>query len=65
MAKAKKISDTDKLADVIVQAIQEKKGSDIVILDLKKIPSAICDYFIICHGNSDRQIQGIKKRHRR
>lgn len=60
MAKAKKNSDSDKLVDVVVQAIQEKKGSDIVILDLKNIPSSICDYFIICHGNSDRQIQGMK-----
>ncbi len=60
MAKAKKISSSDKLVDVIVEAIQEKKGSDIVVLDLKNIPTAISDYFIICHGNSDRQIQGIK-----
>jgi ribosome-associated protein len=49
-----------KLVDTIVHAIQEKKGSDITIMDLKNIPTAICDYFVICHGNSDRQLLAIK-----
>lgn len=41
-----------------VRAAEEKKAEDIVVLDLKGI-SLITDYFVICHGNSDRQVQAI------
>ena len=38
--------------------MEEKKGEDIILLDLKGIAS-FTDYFIICSGNSDRQVQAI------
>lgn len=47
------------LAEIIVKGIQEKKGHDIVCLNLTKINSTICDYFIICHGDSHRQVEAI------
>ncbi|AZK46763.1 ribosome silencing factor [Paenibacillus lentus] len=46
------------LLDLAVQAVDEKKAMDIVALDLKGI-SLIADYFVICHGNSDIQVQSI------
>lgn len=46
------------LLDLAVQAADEKKAMDIVALDLQGI-SLISDYFVICHGNSDVQVQSI------
>ncbi len=40
------------MLDAIVSGILEKKGQDIVSLNLAKINSTVCDYFVICHGNS-------------
>lgn len=41
-----------------IEAIEERKGMDVVALDLADI-SLIADYFIICHGNSDVQVKTI------
>jgi ribosome-associated protein len=48
-----------KLAKSIVNAIEEKKGDNIVCLDLRAIENRVCDYFIICEGNSTTQIEAI------
>ena len=47
------------ISELIVKGIQEKKGSDIVILNLKDVGNAIADYFVICTGNSDSQINAL------
>lgn len=47
------------LSKYIVKGIQEKKGSNIVILDLKHIGNAIADFFVICSGTSDTQVDAI------
>ena len=47
------------LVESITKGIQEKKGSNIVIADLKGIDGAICHYFIICQGNSPAQVEAI------
>ena len=47
------------LNDFIVGLIQDKKGKSIVSLDLRAIPEAITDYFIICHGDSTTQVKAI------
>lgn len=49
----------EELNKSIIKGIQEKKGSDIVVLNLKDIGSAIADYFVLCTGNSDTQIDAI------
>ena len=49
----------DKLVEAIVKGIQEKKGSNIVVADLRGIAGTICDYFVICQGNSPTQIDAI------
>jgi ribosome-associated protein len=50
---------SENLNKYIVKGIQEKKGTNIVILNLKHIGNAIADYFILCTGTSDTQIDAI------
>lgn len=47
------------LKSVIIEGMQEKKATNIVVLDLKKVKHAVADYFIICTGNSDTQLDAI------
>lgn len=42
----------------VVKAVEDKKAHNIVVLNLKGI-SLVADYFVICHGNSDTQVQAI------
>ncbi len=49
----------NKLVESIVKGIQEKKGTDIIIADLRGIDGTICDYFVICQGGSPTQIDAI------
>jgi len=49
----------DKLLEVIIESIQEKKGKKIVSIDLRKIENSIFDYFIICHGTSTTHVSAI------
>ena len=53
----KKIASTDVLLANIIKGIEEVKGND--ILDLRAIDTAVCDYFIICNGNSNTQVNAI------
>lgn len=51
--------DTDILAESIVGYIQDKKGKDIISLNLTNIPEAVADYFIICHADSTTHVRAI------
>ena len=53
--------DSDTLADIVVRGMQEKKASDIVVLNLKELKNAVADYFIICSANSDTQIDAVAR----
>jgi len=55
----KKTENTELLITCIVDAIEEKKGQDIVSLELGKLPNAICKHFIICHAESTTQVEAI------
>ncbi|HYE53987.1 MAG TPA: ribosome silencing factor, partial [Chitinophagaceae bacterium] len=48
-----------KIFKAIIHAIQEKKGTDIVSIDLRKIPEAVADFFIICGAGSNTQVKAI------
>ena len=50
---------TSQLVATITKGIQEKKGHNIVIADLKGIDGTICNYFVICQGNSPSQVEAI------
>ncbi|RAR50902.1 ribosome silencing factor [Flavobacterium lacus] len=54
----KKVS-KDELLVNIIKGIEEVKGNDIDILDLREIENTVCDYFIICNGNSNTQVNAI------
>jgi ribosome-associated protein len=45
--------------DQIVEGIQDKKGKEIVIVDMLKLGNSICDYFVICQGGSPAQVSAI------
>jgi len=49
----------ERLVNTIVHGLQEVKAKDIVILHLEDIPNAICSKFIICHGDSDVQVEAL------
>ena len=59
MAKKKIISKSELLCKTIVEGMQEVKAKDIVILDLRNVSSAVCDFFVICTGDSNTQVDGI------
>lgn len=47
------------LLNSIVNGIENVKGEDLVILDLREIENAVCDYFVVCSGNSNTQVSAI------
>ena len=49
---------TQELPYAIVDTLEEKKGEDILLLDLRGV-TEICDYFVICTGTSDRMLDGL------
>jgi ribosome-associated protein len=58
MQKEKKIS-SELLCDTIVEGMQENKAKNITVMDLRNIPGAICEFFIVCSGESSTQVDGI------
>jgi ribosome-associated protein len=59
MAKKTKGISAEQLSEVIVKGMQEKKAIDIVVMDLRKVKNAVADFFVICSGNSDKQLDAI------
>lgn len=59
MAKKRLGSDAEKLSEVIVRGMQEKKAIDIVVMDLRKVKNAVADFFVVCSGGSDKQLDAI------
>jgi ribosome-associated protein len=59
MRKKNEELDSAKLCDAIVEGMQENKAKDIVIMDLRGISNAVCDFFVICSGDSSTQVEGI------
>ena len=43
----------------IIKGILEKKGHEVVCIDLSQVKNAVCDYFVICHGDSNTQVNAI------
>jgi len=57
--KSARLAKNSKIIKAIIQAIQEKKGEKIISLDLRKIPEAVADFFIVCEAGSTTQIRAI------
>ena len=49
----------EQLVDAVVHGMEEVKAHDIVVMDLRKVPNALSDYFVVCHGTSNTQVQAI------
>lgn|SRR5690554_2302109 len=54
-----KIPKTDELISKIIEGIENGKGVDVELLDLREIDNTVCDYFIICTGTSNTHVSAI------
>lgn len=54
-----RLTRNSKLFKTVINAIQEKKGEKIISLDLRKIPEAVADFFIVCEAASSTQVKAI------
>jgi ribosome-associated protein len=61
MKKTKIKENSDILAELVVKGMQEKKASEICVIDLKSLNNAVSDYFIISSANSDTQLDAIAR----
>ena len=56
---AARLTRNSKIIKTIINAIQEKKGGNIISLDLRKIHEAVADFFIICEADNQPQVRAI------
>ena len=54
-----RLTKASKIYKTIIKAIQDKKGEHVVSLDLRKIPEAVADFFVICEANNQPQLRAI------
>ena len=54
-----RLTRSSKIFKTIIHAIQEKKGENIISLDLRKIHEAVADFFIICEASNPNQLKAI------
>lgn len=59
MAAKKVKTASEMLATIAAEGIFEKKGEDVVQIDLRNIKNAVADFFLICHGTSRTQVEAI------
>lgn len=59
LALAKKTSPNKDLRNVVIDALLDKKGNEVVCLDLRNIPDTVADYFVIAHGDSSPQVRAL------
>ena len=57
--KSTRLAKNSKIIKTIIAAIQEKKGNNIISLDLRKIKEAVSDFFIVCEAGSGPQVRAI------
>lgn len=55
------IISSEEMVNCVVNGIQNKKGMDITIMDLRSIENNFTDYFVVCSGSSDTQIDAISE----
>ena len=59
MVKNKTSNESAYISELAIFGIQEKKGNDIIRLDLRNIFSSVADYFVVCHAESSTQVKAI------
>lgn len=55
----KKVEKSTYLSEVAIHGMQEKKGNEIVRLDMQNIHNSVSDYFVICHAESSTQVRAL------
>lgn len=58
MSENQELAGGEKLS-IIIEALKEKQGENIVIIDLQDVGHAICDYFVICNADSSTQVDAL------
>ncbi len=61
MSKKKNVELANKLAEIVVLGMQEKKASEIVKMDMREVNATLSDYFVICHADNGPQVNAIAK----
>ena len=56
-----RLTKSSKIIKTIINAIQQKKGENIISLDLRKIPEAVADFFMLCEADNQPQIKAISE----
>ncbi len=59
MPRKKKSESQESLLLTVIEALQEKKAETLVSLELAKVPSSICEHFVICTGNSRTHVEAL------
>lgn len=59
MVKSKVINESSYISELAIHGMQEKKGNELVRLDLRNLKSSVADYFVICHADSATQVKAI------
>ena len=59
MSKKQAVLSSEKLSELVVKGMQDKKAIDIRVLDLRKVNNSVADFFIVCSGSSDTHLAGI------
>ena len=57
--KTKKNISSEELSQLVVKGMQERKATNIVVMDMRKVKNAFTDYFVVSSGNSDTQVEAI------
>lgn len=55
---SKEVSSNELISNIIA-GIEKVKGTDITLMDLRGIENSVCDYFILCNGSSNTQVNAI------
>ncbi len=59
MGKTKVLKESQVISDVVIKGLQEKKGENIIYIDLSVVENAVCDNFILCTGTSNTHVNAL------
>ena len=57
--KTKRDISSEELSQLVVKGMQERKASNIVVMDMRNVKNAFTDYFVVASGTSDTQVEAI------
>lgn len=59
MARISQLNLSKLITESAIKGIQNVKGQDIAVMDLLEVGNSVCDYFVICHGSSNTNVEAI------